>query len=167
MCGMVTAYQRLASAWAVLRGKYGDVTRLAATRGQSRQALYREAGQVLEAVAGEKSNARIMELENQVAELTTRLRALEERLAGTVEITPDLQAQYASTAQALGVSLAVARALLAVFLKEQTPCVATLGRQTHRAAKKSGEVLRVLDALVRPRVEQAAADEIFLASGRR
>jgi hypothetical protein len=148
-------------------GKYGDVTRQAAARGQSRQTLYREAGQVLEAVAGEKSRARIMELENQLAELTTRLRALEERLRGTVEITPDLQAQYASTAQALGVSLAVARELLAVFLKEQTPSVATLGRQTQQAAKKSGEVLRVLDEVMRPQVKQATADEIFLASVRR
>lgn len=167
MSGMVTVYQRLASAWAVMWGKYGDVTRQAAARGQSRQALYREASQVLEAVAGDKCRACIMDLENQVAELTTRLREMEARLRGTVRITPDLQAQYASTAQALGVSLAVARELLAVFLAEQTPSVATLGRQTQQAAKKSGEVLRVLDELVRPQVEQATADEIFLASVRR
>jgi hypothetical protein len=167
MSAMVTVYQRLASAWAVFCGKYGDVTHQAAARGQCRQALYREAGQVVEAVAGEKSQARIRELEKQVAELTTRLRQTEERAPHGVEITPELQAQFASTAQALGVSLALARELLAVFLREHTPSVASLGRQTQRLAKKCGAMLRVLDESVRPRVEQAAADEIFLASGRR
>jgi hypothetical protein len=167
MSAMVTVYQRLASAWAVFCGKYGDVTHQAAGRGQSRQALYREAGQVVEAVAGEKSQSRIRELEKQVAELTTRLRQAEEKALHGVEITPELQAQFASTAQALGVSLALARELLAVLLKEQTPSVASLGRQTQKLAKQCGEVLRVLDESVRPRVEQVAADEIFLASVRR
>jgi hypothetical protein len=164
MSAMVTVCQRLASAWVVIFGKYGDVTRQAAVRGQSRQALYREAEQVLEAVAGEKSQARIVELEQRVTELTAQVQELHERLRGAVEITPDLQSQYASTAQAVGVSLAVARELLAVFLQERTPSVATLGRQTQQVAKRAGEVLQVLDALVRPQVQQVAADEIFLAS---
>jgi hypothetical protein len=164
MLAMVTVYQRLASACAVFFGKYGDVTHQAAAREQSRQALYREAAQVAEAVAGEKSQARIVALEDRVAELTGQVQEREARLCSAVEITEDLQGQYASTAQALGVSLAVARELLAVFLKEQTPSVSTLGRQTKQAGQKSGEVLKVLDDLVRPKVEQAVADEIFLAS---
>ena len=165
MSAMVTVYQRLASAWAVCFGKYGEVTRQAEAREQSRQALYREASQVVEAISGQKSRARIGELERSEALLTRQVHELEERLGRAVEITPDLQAQYASTAQALGVSLAVARDLLAVFLKEQTPSVATLGRQTRQAAKKAAEVLQVVDALVRPRIEQAVPDEIFLGSG--
>jgi hypothetical protein len=167
MSAMVTVYQRLASAWAVFFGKYGAVTEQASARGQSRQTLYREASQTIEALGGEKSRARIRELENQVAELTIRLHEMEDKLSDAVHMTPDLQAQYASTAQALGVSLSAARQLLVVFLKEQTPSVTTLGRQTRAVGQKAAEVLQVLDQLVRPQIEQATADEIFLASVQR
>ena len=40
---MPTIPQRIASAFAVLRGRYGDVTEMAKDREQSRQSLYREA----------------------------------------------------------------------------------------------------------------------------
>ena len=45
---MPTIPQRIASAFAVLCGRYGDVTRMAQGREQSRQSLYREAQQVLD-----------------------------------------------------------------------------------------------------------------------
>jgi hypothetical protein len=167
MSAMVTVYQRLASAWAVFFGKYGDVTHQAAARGQSRQALYREARQVVQAVASEKPEAKVAELEQRVTELTAQLQERDERLHSAVQITPKLQRQYASTAQALGVSLAVARELLAVFLQTKTPSVAKLGRWTKEAGVKSGQVLKLLDELVRPQVEQVAADEIFLAKNLR
>ncbi|MFI5104762.1 MAG: hypothetical protein ACHP79_07555 [Terriglobales bacterium] len=167
MSAMVSVYQRLASAWAVLLGKYGEVTHRAAVRGQSRQSLYREARQVQEAVAGEKACARIEALKRQVAELKTQLLEAQERSQWAVEITRALQKQFADTAQASGVSLSATRQLLAVFLKKRTPSVAKLGRWTQEAGVKAGEVLKVLDALARPCIEQAAADEIFLASGPR
>ena len=47
---MPTIPQRIASAFAVLCGRYGDVTEMAKDREQSRQSLYREAEQVVEAV---------------------------------------------------------------------------------------------------------------------
>ena len=72
-----------------------------------------------------------------------------------------MQAQFASTAQAEGVSLPVARRLLAVFLRDDTPTVATLGRLSRQAALRAGPLLKVLDEHARPRVRQAAADEIF------
>ena len=167
MSAMVSVYQRLASTWAVLCGKYGDVTHHAALLGQSRQSLYREAEQVQDAVAGEKSRVRIEALECRVKELTAQVEQLQERLQRTVEITPKLQARYGCTAQALGVSLPAARLMLAVLMKERTPSVAKLGRQTKAGGVKAGEVLKALDALARPQIEQAAADEIFLASGPR
>ena len=49
---MPTIPQRIASAFAVLCGQYGDVTKMAQDREQSRQSLYREAEQVVEAVDG-------------------------------------------------------------------------------------------------------------------
>ena len=47
---MSTIPQRIASAFAVLSGRYGDITKMAKDREQSRQSLYREAEQVVESV---------------------------------------------------------------------------------------------------------------------
>jgi hypothetical protein len=60
---MPTIPRRIASAFAVLRGRYGDVTAMAQDREPSRQSLYREAEQVVEAVDGAAAQARIDELE--------------------------------------------------------------------------------------------------------
>ena len=49
---MPTIPQRIASAFAVLRGRYGDVTEMARDREQSRQSLYPEAQGVVEADRG-------------------------------------------------------------------------------------------------------------------
>ena len=56
---MPTIPQRVASAFAVLCGRYGDVTAMARDRDQSRQSLYREAGQVAHAVDGTAARSRI------------------------------------------------------------------------------------------------------------
>ena len=155
--------RRLANAFTVLFGAHGEVTRQAQPRGQSRQALYRDADAVMASVEGEKTRARLEQLEARLAEQATRLEQLEARLRQAIEITPDLQAAFASTAQAEGVSLPVARRLLAVLLGPGTPSVATLGRFSLDAARRSARLLEVLDADARPRVAQAAADEIFSA----
>jgi hypothetical protein len=60
--------QRIASAFAVLCGKYGDVTEMALDREQSRQSLYRAAEQVAEAVDGTATRAQIEGLQRQLAE---------------------------------------------------------------------------------------------------
>ena len=65
---MATIPQRIASAFAVLCGRYGDVTQMAQDREQSRQSLYREAEQVAEAVDGAVVRAQIAELQRQLAE---------------------------------------------------------------------------------------------------
>ena len=161
---MPTIPQRIASAFAVLSGRYGDVTKLAKDREQSRQSLYREAEQVAEAVDGAAAQARIDELQRQLAEQRAEVQALRERLKRTVEITPDRQHEFATVAQAEGVSLSVARRLLRVVEGSQsTPSVATLGRASLEAGKRAGPLLKVLDEAARPKVEQAAADEIFSA----
>jgi DNA repair exonuclease SbcCD ATPase subunit len=157
----ITVYQRLASVCAVVFGKYGDVTRQAKARKQSRQALYREADEVVAALGADKSQARIAELEQSLAAASARLKATEARLQRAVEITPERQAEYASKAEAIGVSLSASRELLTVFMKEQTPSVAQLGRYTRAAGKNATALLQVLDELTRPLVKQAAADEIF------
>ena len=83
------------------------------------------------------------------------------------EITPDKQDEFASVAQAEGVSLSVARRLLGVVQgSHSTPSVPTLGRTTLQAGRRAGALLGVHDAAARPQVKQATADEIFLAANR-
>lgn len=159
---MPTIPQRIASAFTILFGRYGDVTKMARDRAQSRQSLYREADQVLDAVDGSTARAQITALQQRIAEQQAQIRALQDRLQHAVEITPDKQGEFASVAQAEGVSLSVARRLLRVVVgSKPIPSVPTLGRVTREAGQRAGHLLAMLDEAVRPRVEQAAADEIF------
>jgi len=164
---MPTIPQRIASAFAVLCGQYGDVTEMANDREQSRQSLYREAEQVANAVDGTAARARIDELQRQLAEQHAEVQALHQRLEHAVEITLDKQEEFATLAQAEGVSLSVARRLLRVVQgSPSTPSVPTLGRATLEAGRRAGALLGVLDAAARPEVKQAVADEIFWAANR-
>jgi chromosome segregation ATPase len=160
---MPTIPQRVTSAFAVLCGQYGDVTELARDREQSRQSLYREAEQVADALDGTATKARIEELQEQLSQRQVEVQALQERLKHAVEITADKQHEFATVAQAEGVSLSVARRLLRVMTgPRRSRGVATLGRATLDAGKKAGPLLEVLDEAVRPKVKQGTADEIFL-----
>jgi uncharacterized protein YigA (DUF484 family) len=164
---MPTIPHRIASAFAVLCGQYGDVTHMARDREQSRQSLYREAQLVANAVGGTAIQARIDELQRQLTEQHDQIQALQERLEHAVEITPDKQDEFATVAQAEGVSLSVARRLLLVVTGSgSTPSVATLGRATLRAGSHAGSLLRVLDEAARPEVKQGSADEIFSGANR-
>jgi hypothetical protein len=160
---MPTIPQRIGSAFAVLCGQYGDVTKMAGDRERSRQSLYREAEQVVESVDGAAARAQIDELRRQLDEQRAEIKAFKKRLEGAVEITPDTQHEFAAVAQAEGVSLSVARRLLRVMTgPKRGQGVATLGRVTLEAGKKAGPLLKVLDDAARPAVKQGTADEIFL-----
>jgi hypothetical protein len=159
---MPTISQRIASTFAVLCGRYGDVTRMAVDRDRSRQSLYREAEEVVAAVDGIAAEARLEELRRRLADQEAENRDLRTRLERAVEITRDTQDEFAAVAQAEGVSLGVARRLLQVVAgSKPVPSVATLGRATLEAGQRAGALLGVLDEVARPRVEHAAADEIF------
>jgi hypothetical protein len=160
---MPTIPQRIASAFAVFCGRYGDVTHMAQDREQSRQSLYREAEQVAEAVDGAVVQAQIAELQRQLAEQQAKIRALEARLEQAVEITADTQHEFAAVAQAEGVSLSVARRLLRVMTgPRRGQGVATLGRVTLEAGTKASALLAVLDEAARPKVQHGTAAAIFV-----
>jgi hypothetical protein len=163
---MPTIPQRIASAFAVLCGRYGDVTQMAQDREQSRQSLYREAAQVVDAMDGTAAQARVAELERQVDRLRSQVHDLQQRLERAVEMTPEKQAEVACVAQAEGVSLPVARRLLQVLLPPKARSVPTLGRASAEAGRHAGRLLEVLDEAARPRVAQATADEIFSGESR-
>ncbi len=162
---------RIANAAAVLDGPHGDVTQRAHQQGLSRQALYRDTDRVLQALDGQHAAAQLQGLRDQLAELHQNLRELRGVLDNAVVVDEDCLAAFASTAQAEGVSLPVARRLLAPVLtrsnapgsgsKRQLPSVAQLGRWSRDAAHRAEALLGVLDAFSRPRVQQAASDEIF------
>lgn len=161
---MPTIRHRIASAFAVFCGQYGDVTEMAKDREQSRQSLYREAKEVANAVDGAAAQARDDAQQQQIVVLRAEVQALQERLKRSVEITPDKQHEFAAVAQAEGVGLSVARRLLRVVEgSKPAPSVSTLGRATLEAGQRAGGLLEVLDEAARPLVEQGAADEIFLA----
>lgn len=162
---MPTIPERVARAFAVLCGHSGDVTELARDREQSRQSLSREAEQVADAVDGAVARARIDELRRLLAARQAEGNALETRLKHAVEITPDKQHEFATVAQAEGVSLSAARRLLRVMTgPRRRQGVATLGRATLEAGKKAGPPLEVLDEAVQPEVKQGTAGAIFLGA---
>lgn len=156
---------RIANTAAVLDGPYGAVTRQASLSGTSRQALYRDAPQVVQAVDGSDHHRRLQDLRQDNDRLRAERDLLRNRLQQAVVLDADQLACFAATAQAEGVSLPVARRLLGPFLQQRTPSVPQLGRWAQAAAQKASALLPLLDAVARPRVEQAAADEIFF--GRR
>src|SRR5437764_10253355 len=164
---MPTIPQRIASAFAVFCGRYGDVTEMAQDREQSRQSHYREAEQVVEAVEGAAPRARIEDLQRQLAEQRAEVQALRGRLKRAIEMTPDKQHEFATVAQAEGVSLSVARRLLRVMTgPRRGQAVATLGRATLEAGKHAGPLLEVLDEAARLKVKQGTADAIFSGASR-
>ena len=155
---MPTIPQRIASVFAVLCGRSGDVTQMAKDREQSRQSLDREAEPVANAVDGTSAQARIDELQRQLAEPHAHVQALPERLKHSVEITSDKPHEFATVAQAEGVGLSVAwRPFRVVGGSESTPSVPLLGRATLEASKRAGGLLKVLDEAARPAVKQGTA----------
>jgi len=152
---------RLASASVVFFGQHGDVTQHAQQRGVCRQRLYREADSVLRDLVVCPQEQEIDRLRQEIADLQQRLdlRGAEQRC--TVVVDADRQAEFACTAQAEGVSLPVARRLLAVLLREQTPSVAQLGRFSHQAGLRAAALLEVFDDHARPQARQVGGDEIY------
>jgi hypothetical protein len=160
--GMVAPRQRIASAFVVVCGRYGEVSRYARERGICRQSVYRESAGVLATLAGTGWRQHIADLQEQLRQSQERVADLEARLAQAVVLDPDKQAEVACVAQAMGISLPEVHTLLDTLHPRQVVSVATLGRWTKAAGTKSGALLAVLDEYTRAAVRQAAADEIYV-----
>lgn len=158
--GMVAPSQRIASAYFVIFGNYGDVTRYAQERGVCRQSVYREASWLQQRLAEQQET--IARLRACVREWEQRCTDAEALLRKAVIVDADKQAQFASVGQACGVSLPTCWELLEVLIPGQQFSVATLGRLTHAMGKKAGELLAILDGLAKERVREVAADEIYV-----
>jgi hypothetical protein len=158
--GMVAPQQRIASAYFVVFGKYGDVSRYAEERGVCRQWVYREADWLRNSLA--TSCEKVDALDQRVRELEQQNTALEQRLTLSVELDEEKQAQLAAVGQAIGVSLPAIREFLDVLIPGRQLSVASLGRRSQALGKKSGELLLVLDEFSQARARQVAADELYV-----
>jgi hypothetical protein len=158
--GIVAPEQRIASAFFVVHGKYGDVTRYARERGVCRQWIYREATALRNSLA--TAQRTIAALQQQLRQADQQRAELEVRLAQAVVLDPQKQEVVACVGQARGVTLRDCHGLLQVLTPGQTLSVAELGRRTRAAGKKAGKLLAVLDDLARQRVREVAADEIYV-----
>jgi len=154
--GMVAPQQRIASAFVVCQGTYGAVTQYAQHVGVSRQWVYRQAAAVQQALT--QPPEELQRLRAQVQQLQRRQAQLEAQLACAVV----LDEAFATLGQARGVSLRDCQALLELLLPGRTLRVASLGRRTHAAGQRAGQLLAVLDELARAHVREAAADEIYV-----
>src|SRR5438874_9353669 len=130
---IVAAPSRVCTAATVFFGDRGAVSQLARQRDVSRQSLYREADATIEDVDGTRARQQLQDLHNQLEGLNGRVAQLQTRLSAAVVIDAELQARFASTAQAEGVSLPVIRRLLRVLLGPRAPSGAKSGRWTSRA----------------------------------
>jgi hypothetical protein len=162
--GMVAPYRGIGSAFFVCFGKYGDVCRFAQEQGVSRQWVYREARQVAATLAGEGREGlrqEIQRLHGEVALLRAQLTQTQTLLDQSVLVDAAKQAEFACVGQACGVTLAQGRTLLRTLICKPLS-VAALGRATHEMGQKAGTLLAVLDEFTRPRVQDVAADEIYV-----
>lgn len=159
--GMVAPSRRIGSAFFVCFGQYGDVSRFAKEQGVSRQSVYRDAEQVSTALDGGSTQQVIDSLNAEVADLRRQRAELQGRLDLAVVVDTEKQAEFASVGQACGVTLLQCRTLLGVLIP-QPLSVPSLGRASFAMGQKAGAILQVLDSFTRPKVLDAAADEIYV-----
>jgi hypothetical protein len=160
--GMVAGQRRIGSAFFVVCGNYGDVSRFAKEQCISRQWVYREAKQLVRALDPTPVQQQNERLQGEVAALQNQVAELHQELARAVILDDEKQAEFASVGQACGVSLPKCHLLLDVLIPGQVLSVPTLGRRTQAVAQKAGALLEVFDDYARPLVRDGAADEIYV-----
>jgi hypothetical protein len=158
--GMVAPQQRIASAYFVIFGNYGEVSRYAQERGVCRQWVYREADWLQDFLA--KKDRQVDTLTQRIRELEQQNAALEKRLAMSVVMDEEMQARLAVVGQANGTSLPCVWELLGVMIPGRQLSVPTLGRRSKAAGEKAGQLLAILDEHARQGVRDVAADELYV-----
>lgn len=161
---IVACAPRIASAAAVLTGRYGDVSRHARQRGVCRQRVYREATWVVQRLHDWPWHAERDALRQRLRHLEERSAHLQRQLDQAVVLDKEKQAEFAAVGQACGISLSDLHTLLEVLRSEGIAGVSTLGRWAQTAAQQAGPLLAVLDEYTRPAVRQAVADEIYVTA---
>jgi hypothetical protein len=162
--GMVALSRRIGSAFVVTWGGYGHVSQFAQALGVSRQYVYREAKQVAAVLEGTQTRQEIERLQRENADLRAEVARLNERLAVAVVLDDDKQSEFACAGQGGGVTLPQCHMLLDVLIPGKALSVATLGRRTLAAGKKSTVLLKVFDEVTQPLVRDASGDELYVSA---
>src|SRR6266704_4728367 len=161
--GMVALEQRIASAFFVNCGHYGDVSHFAQQQGLSRQWVYRLAKQVADILGdGTQIQQEMDRLRSENTALRQEVARQQQRLARAVVLDDAKQTEFACVGQACGVTLGNCHTLLDVLIPGVQLSVPALGRRTHAAGKKAGPLLAVLDEFAKPLVRDGAGDEIYV-----
>ena len=160
--GMVALDRRIGSAFFVFCGGHGEVSAFAQRQGVSRQWVYREAKQVSAALGGTQTRVESERLRQENEALRATVAQLQQRLAKAVVLDEEKQAEVAGVGQACGVTLTQVDVLLNVLTPGKTLRRSSLGRRTQALGEKAGALLAVLDEYARPKVREAAADEIYV-----
>jgi hypothetical protein len=160
--GMVALRRRIGSAFVVTWGHYGEVSQFAREQGVSRQWVYREGAQAAVTLEGTQTRQELERLEAEVARWRQQATQLQEQVSQAVVLDDEKQTEFACVAQACGVTLSQCHTLLEVLIPGRALSVASLGRRTQAAGEKAGALLEVLDEYARPKVRDAAADEIYV-----
>ncbi len=160
--GMVAPDRRIGSAFFVFCGRHGEVSAFAQQQGISRQWVYREAKQVSDALEGTQTRVETERLRQENEALRVTVAHLQQRLAKAVVLDEEKQAEFAGVGQSCGVTLTQCEVLLDVLIPGAALSRATLGRRTQALGEKAGALLAVLDEYARPKVREAAADEIYV-----
>jgi hypothetical protein len=160
--GMVAHDRRIGSAFFVFCGRHGEVSAFAQRQGISRQWVYREAKQVSDTLEGTQTRVESERLRQENEALRATVAQLQQRLAKAVVLDKEKQAEFAGVGQSCGVTLTQCDVLLDVLIPGQSLNRASLGRRTQALGKKAGPLLAVLDEYARPKVREAAADEIYV-----
>jgi hypothetical protein len=160
--GMVAHDRRIGSAFFVFCGRHGEISAFAQQQGISRQWVYREAKQVSDALEGTQTRVESERLRQENEALRAAVAQLQQRLAKAVVLDEEKQAEFAGVGQSCGVTLTQCDVLLDVLIPGQSLSRASLGRRTQALGKKAGPLLAVLDEHARPKVLEAAADEIYV-----
>jgi len=161
--GFAAPAPRIASATAVLSGRYGEVSRSARQRGVCRPWIDREADWVRDRLDGRAPQPEIDALRQRARHREERHAARERQLAQAVVLDKEKQAEVAAVGQACGISLPDLHTLLEVLRPGGRAAVSALGRWTQAAAQKAGPLPAVFDEYTRPRVRQATADEAYVS----
>jgi hypothetical protein len=162
---------RLGNAAAALFGKHGDITARAAALGCSRQTVYDHAATVAQAVTDAQlpgpsradllDENRRLRAENQ--QLRHQLVLAQQHAAHTIPFGTSQRLRLAVITSAMGLSLNQIEDLFLILLGSaaNAPDRATIGRWVLAQARRTGQLLQVLDDHTGAQLRHLCVDEIF------
>src|SRR5262249_36693670 len=135
---MVALSQRIASAFVVLCGRWGAVSRRARECNVSRQRIYREANDVGKQLDESPWRQERYALQEEVQRLRQENERQRQQLCQTVVLDADKQAEFAVTGQAQGSELVRAADVIGSVAARPSPKRGSRGPEDQGCRRQSG-----------------------------